>query len=46
MTGAWLLANVGVSVACLLLGWFLHWSIGLAFWLLATLLLIVIRPEA
>jgi hypothetical protein len=43
---AWFLANIFVSLVTIGFAFFVHWGVALAFWVLATLLLMVVRPEA
>jgi len=42
---AWFLANIAVSLVTLGFAYFVHWGVALAFWLLATLVLMLIRPN-
>lgn len=42
---AWFLANIAISLATIGFAMFVHWGLALAFWLLAMLLLMVIRPD-
>ena len=41
----WFLANIAVSLATVGFAFFFHWGVALAFWLIATLLLMLIRPN-
>jgi hypothetical protein len=41
----WFLANIAVSLATVGFAYFIHWSVALAFWLLATFLLLVVHPD-
>jgi len=42
---AWFLANIAVSLLTIGLAYVVHWGFVLAFWVLATLLLMLIRPN-
>jgi hypothetical protein len=41
----WFLANIAVSLITLGFAYFVHWGVALAFFVLATFLLLVIRPD-
>lgn len=41
----WFLANIAVSLVTIGFWYFVHWGVALAFWLLASLMLMLIRPD-
>lgn len=42
---AWFLANIFVSLLTIGFWFFVHWGVAVAFWVLATLVLMLIRPD-
>lgn len=42
----WYIAMVAVSITSLAIAWNLNWLLGITFWIVMTLLLMVMRPNS